>query len=118
MNGRPSKAVLEIANHEQSPIQLNFLGGSLAKPDEAASSTPAGDAIVRNLTAMRYDLAVEPGEKKAVPYSFVLDMQPQDVRIQLVAVVSNAKGDIFQVNAHESVASIVEAPTSIFDPQM
>lgn len=113
VNGRPTKAVIEVTNHEKAPIQLAFLAGTLTKPGE-----PATAVIVRNLTAVRYDLTVEPGEKKSVPYSFVQDMQPQDVKLQLVAVLSNDKGDTFQVPAYDASASIVEAPTSILDPQI
>lgn len=113
VNGRPTKAVIEVTNNEKAPIQLALLAGTLSKPGE-----PATAEIVRNLTAVRYDLTVEPGEKKSVPYSFALDMQPQDVKIQLVAVLSDDKGNTFQVPAYDASASIVEAPTSILDPQI
>ncbi|KAM0324180.1 hypothetical protein ACHAQA_008373 [Verticillium albo-atrum] len=118
VNGRPTKAVVEITNNEDAPIQVAFVAGSLSRAQELATGTPQTDVIVRNLTAVRYDLTIEPKEKKAVPYSFALDMQPQDVKLQLVAVVSNAKGDIFQLPAYNAPATVVEAPTSILDPQI
>ncbi|ROT40852.1 hypothetical protein SODALDRAFT_330578 [Sodiomyces alkalinus F11] len=118
VNGRPTKALVEFANHEETPIQVALLTGTLSKLGELPAGALGTDAIVRNLTAVRYALSVEPGEKKAVPYSFVQDMQPQDVRIQLVAVVYNSAGDVFQVQAYDGTAAIVEAPISIFDPQM
>ncbi|KAL0944128.1 signal sequence receptor alpha chain [Colletotrichum truncatum] len=118
VNGRPTKAVVEFTNHEDAPIQIAMVGGVLSSTKELAEDAHPSDSIIRNLTAARYDLTVEAGDKKAVPYSFALDMQPQDVLLQLVAVVSNSKGAVFQVQAYNSTAAIVEPPTSIFDPQI
>lgn len=118
VNGRPTKAVVEFTNHEDAPIQVAMVGGLLSSTQELATDANPSDSILRNLTAARYDLTVEAGDKKAVPYSFALDMQPQDVLLQLVAVVTNSKGDVFQIQAYNSIAAIVEPPTSIFDPQM
>lgn len=73
---------------------------------------------MRNLTAVQYSLQIESGETKSIPYSFALDMMPQDVRLRLLAVFTNEKGDIFQVPAYDGETSIVEAPTSFLDPQM
>lgn len=45
-------------------------------------------------------------------------MQPQDVMLQLVAVLADAQGGIYQVPAYNGAASVVEPPTSLLDPQM
>lgn len=45
-------------------------------------------------------------------------MQPQDVVLSLMAVVTDSKGNVFQLAAHDGTAVIVEAPISFFDPQM
>lgn len=118
INGRPTKALVEITNNEDGPIQIAFLAGSVANPKELPKDTPAYQSILRNLTAVQYDHAVEAGETKSFPYSFVLDMQPQDVKLQLAAVVTSAKGHLHQVLAHDGLVSIVEAPTSFLDPQI
>lgn len=118
VNGRPTKAVVEITNSEAGPITVAFLAGTLHSLAPLAEDAPAYQSIVRNLTAVQYNLAVGPGEKKAVPFDFALDMQPQDVKLQLTAVVAGSKGDIYQVQAFNDMASIVEAPTSFLDPQM
>ena len=118
VNGRPTKAVIEVDNREEGAVQVAFVAGALMSPQPLPAGAPAWQAILRNLTAVPYQLRVGPGESKAVPFVFALDMQPQDVRLQLVAVVSNEKGDIFTVQAHDGEAAIVEPPTSFFDPQM
>ncbi|OAQ63513.1 signal sequence receptor alpha chain [Pochonia chlamydosporia 170] len=118
INGRPTKALVEITNKEDSPIQIAFLAGVLATTQTLPEGTPAYQGIIRNLTAVQYNHAIEAGETKSFPYSFVVDMQPQDVRLQLAAVLTSAKGDLYQVEAHDGVAGIVEAPTSFLDPQI
>jgi hypothetical protein len=70
------------------------------------------------LTAVQYNIEVPAGEKKELPFSFAQDMQPQDVRIELSALVTDSTGNLHEVLVHNGSASIVEAPTSFLDPQM
>jgi len=44
-------------------------------------------------------------------------LNPQDLRLNLVAVVEQA-GALYQIQAFNETVSVVEAATSIFDPQM
>ncbi|OAA52025.1 signal sequence receptor alpha chain [Metarhizium rileyi] len=118
INGRPTKALVDITNKEDAPIQISVLAGVLATTKPLPEGTPAYQGIIRNLTIVQYNQAIEAGETRSFTYSFALDMQPQDVKLELAAVVSNAKGDIYQLVAHDGVVAIVEAPTSFLDPQM
>ncbi|ETS80146.1 hypothetical protein PFICI_07675 [Pestalotiopsis fici W106-1] len=118
VNGRPTKAVIEIANHEDEPIQFAFVGGSLHTLQPLPENAHPSVGIVRNLSTVRYDAIIPAGETQSLPYSFVLDMNPQDLRLSLGAVVSTQSGNIFQIGVTEQTVSIVEAPTSIFDPQI
>jgi hypothetical protein len=117
VNARATKATVSVTNHEESPIIVSFIGGVLQALDPNPEA-PAYEAIVRNLTSVRYDALVEPGESKELPYSFAQDMMPRDVRLLLVAVVKGADGSLFQISAHNGTASIVDAPISFFDPQI
>ncbi|KAK9774224.1 hypothetical protein SCAR479_09088 [Seiridium cardinale] len=118
VNGHPTKAVIEIANHEEDPIQFAFVGGSLYTLQPIPEDAHPSAGIVRNLSTVRYDAIIPAGETQSLPYSFVLDMNPQDLRLQLGAVVTTQGGDIYQVGISNQTVSIVEAPTSIFDPQI
>lgn len=116
INGKPTRAVVEVTNNEDGPIQVAFVSGTLFAHKPLLDDAPP--SILHNLTASQYNLPVAAGESAQVPYAFALDMQPQDVRIQLLAVVTDSKGGIFPVTAYNGTASIVEAPTSFLDPQM
>ncbi|KAI1326850.1 hypothetical protein F5Y16DRAFT_373595 [Xylariaceae sp. FL0255] len=118
VNGRPTKAIVDVVNNEDKPIQVAFMGGQLFVPQELPADVPAYQGIVRNLTSIQYQATVPAGEKQSLPFSFVLDMNPQDVRLQMMAVIMTGNNEIMSVGVYNGVVSIVEAPISIFDPQI
>jgi len=83
-----------------------------------AAGTHASAAVVRNLTSTRYDVEIPAGEKQTLPYSFTTDLHPQELRLNIIAVVASKAGAVYQVQAFNETVSVVESPTSIFDPQM
>lgn len=90
---------------------MNFIGGSLYTLDDESK-------IVRNLTTSRYNVEIPAGETQDLSYSFVTDLHPQDLRLNLATVVSDSEGKLFTVHAFNGTVSVVEPDTSIFDPQM
>ncbi|KAF2258291.1 hypothetical protein CC78DRAFT_537921 [Lojkania enalia] len=112
INGHATQAVLSIQNDEPEPVAVAIVGGSLVQD---AGPTPQ---ILRNLTAVRYSVEIPAGEAETVTYSFSTEMHPQDVRLQLIAVLKDSKDAFYTIAAYNETVSVVEAPTSIFDPQI
>ncbi|KAF2205664.1 hypothetical protein GQ43DRAFT_436797 [Delitschia confertaspora ATCC 74209] len=112
INGHATQAVLSITNDEPEPVSVTIIGGSLLQDAGHESQ------ILRNLTAARYSTEIPAGESETVPYSFSTEMHPQDVRLQLVAILKDSKNAFHSLSAYNETVSVVEAPTSIFDPQI
>jgi len=112
VNGHATEARLSINNEEPTPIGVTVVGGSLLEEVGGESR------ILRNLTAQRYSLEIPAGAEETVPYSFTTELHPQNLRLQLVAVLKDSKDNFYTVPVYNETVSVVEAPTSFFDPQI
>lgn len=112
INGHATQAVLDITNDEPQPVGVAIVGGSIVQDNGAQTQ------VLRNLTAARYSIEIPAGESETVTYTFSTEMHPQDVRLQLVAVLKDHKDAFYTVSVYNETVSVVEAPTSFFDPQM
>lgn len=114
MNGKPTTITLSISNQEPEPVSLQFAGGSLwtTKFDAAV-----GSQNIRNLTTKQYALEIPAGESETVPYTFQTNMHPQELRLNLAAVISKGT-QLFTQQAFNGTIQIVEPSSSFFDPQM
>jgi len=118
VNGKPTRALVNVTNHEDAPIEVSFLAGRLRDVLPVPDDAPPGASILRNLSTIPYDLEIAPGETASLPYVFVLDMNPQGVILELTSVLKTAAGFQYTVQVHEGPAGIVEPPTSFLDPQI
>ncbi|OAA64635.1 hypothetical protein SPI_03282 [Niveomyces insectorum RCEF 264] len=122
VNGRPTKALVEVTNHEDAPVRVSILGGALVDPKPLPEGVPPAAGIVVNLTTVAYEGTKEavlaPGETRGYPYNFVLDLQPRDLRLELMAVITSGAGQVFQVAAHSGQVTIVDPPVNFYDPQI
>lgn len=112
VNGLATEARLSINNDEPTPIGVSIVGGSLLQEVNGESH------IVRNLTAQRYSIEIPAGAEETVPYTFTTELHPQDLRLELIAVLKDSKNSFYTVPVYNETVSVVEAPTSFFDPQM
>jgi hypothetical protein len=112
VNGHATEARLSVSNKEPTPIGVSLVGGSL-------SLEQAGESrIIRNLTAQKYSIEIPAGAEETIPYTFTTDQHPQDLRLQLVAVLKDQKNNFITVPVYNETVTVVEAATSFFDPQM
>ncbi|ESZ94516.1 signal sequence receptor alpha chain [Sclerotinia borealis F-4128] len=118
INGHASQAILSFKNGEPEAVQVAFIGGALSTLQILPEGTHPSAAIVRNLTSTRYDIEIPAGEEQTLPYSFTTDLNPQDLRLNLIAVVASQTGGVYQIQAFNETVTVVEAATSIFDPQV
>lgn len=108
VNGVATQAILSVQNKEADPITVVMVGGALWD----------GDVAVRNLSMSQANVEVPAGQNGSIEYKFTTEMHPQDLRLVLGALVSNKDGAFLQIPAFNGTVSVVEAPFSIFDPQM
>lgn len=74
---------------------------------------------MRNLTTTRYNAVEIPaGEKESVEYRFTTELHPQELVLNLAAVVRGEGGEVVTVPAFNETVAVVEAEMGFFDPQM
>ncbi|KAF2863196.1 translocon-associated protein [Piedraia hortae CBS 480.64] len=116
INGKSTKAVVAIRNlEEEESVGVLVIGGSLSTP--IGPNMPSPPQVLRNLTGQRYDISIPPGKQEELLYTFTNVMHPQDLRLSLATVMEKG-GHIFTHVAYNETVTVVEAPTSIFDPQI
>ncbi|KAI1933433.1 hypothetical protein LOZ66_006439 [Ophidiomyces ophidiicola] len=111
VNGLPTNAQLKFINNEPEPVTVSVIGGSLW-----TLSTPAQN--VRNLTTSRPGIEVASNSEATIGYDISTELLPQDLALNLAAVVSRKDGLVFTIPAFDGPVSIVEPAMSIFDPQV
>lgn len=74
--------------------------------------------IVRNVTSTRYNVQIPAGGEESVGYSFATELHPQELRLNLMAVLTTDMGAVYTLNAYNETVTIVEPDASLFDPQL
>jgi hypothetical protein len=119
VNGRAMNARLTLVNEEETAVRVRLVGGSLWPLDIVDIAGENSNRAVRNLTVLPMDTAVAGnGGNVTLAYPFGVDMMPTDLRLLLAAIVADEKGQQYQIEAFNGTISVVDAPISMFDPQM
>ncbi|WEW60261.1 hypothetical protein PRK78_005746 [Emydomyces testavorans] len=111
INGKPTQAQVKVTNNEPDPITVSVIGGTLWTLSEPSQN-------VRNLTMTRYSVEVPSKSEETVTYSFSTELLPQELNLNLAAVVSRKDGFLYTIPAFNGTVSVVEPEMSIFDPQV
>ena len=107
--------MLSVTNNEPGPVRVLYVGGSLLSDKYQGE----GYQIIRNLSTTKYDLEIPAGQDESIDYSFITDLQPQDLKLALAAVLTDSKGtNAYTAQAFNETVSVVEPDMSFFDPQM
>lgn len=112
INGHATQVLISVTNEEPEPVTIAFVGGSLMQPAGAPTQ------VVANLSTTRYNVEVPAGQAESVTFSFKTDMHPTDVHLNLAAIIQDSKQSFYTYQVYNETVSVVEAPFSIFDPQM
>ncbi|RKF53641.1 putative signal sequence receptor alpha chain [Erysiphe neolycopersici] len=117
-NGHKTKALIEFTNSEAGPIIVSSVKGTLSNVESSPTEKFPLKTNPRNLTASRFNVAIQPGEKQSLTYTFTTDLEPQDLRMNIIATISHQNGSIYHIQAFNKNVTIVDPVASIFDPQI
>jgi len=106
VNGEKNRITLAVENKSGQNVTLTNVAGSFRDPET--------NNVVKNTTALNYDIQLLEGTKLQVPYTFYSEFKPGDMRLNLWIehVVEDEK---YRVTAYDSIVTIVEPEVSIFD---
>ncbi|ELU44199.1 hypothetical protein AG1IA_01769 [Rhizoctonia solani AG-1 IA] len=70
------------------------------------------------VTARKFNLPIIEGMNLTFPYLLTSELRPKDTKLLVWANIKDSDANIFRMTAYDSIVSIVEPPSSIFDIQM
>ncbi|POS86898.1 hypothetical protein EPUL_001668 [Erysiphe pulchra] len=117
-NGQKTKALLEFTNSEAEPIIVSSVKGTLSSLESSPTEKIPINGNLLNLTAARFNIAIQSGEKQSLAYTFTTDLHPRNLRMNIFATISNQNGSSYQIQAFNKTVTIADPVASIFDPQI
>jgi len=106
INGEKNSINILVENKSDRNVTLINVAGSFLHPDT--------DVVVKNTTALAYNVQLIEGVKLSVPYTFHSEFKPGDLRFS-VWVEHQVDNQKYRVSAYDSIVTIVEPEISIFD---
>ncbi|KAJ7087319.1 hypothetical protein B0H15DRAFT_843499 [Mycena belliarum] len=108
-NGEKNTITLTVENRSGKSATLVSVGGAVYNVQT--------EALIKNLTALKFSRALKQGIKLQVPYTFYSEFKPGDIRLN-VWLDHTLDNQTVRVGAYDSIVTIVEPEVSIFDFKM
>ncbi|KAJ8652148.1 hypothetical protein O0I10_012206 [Lichtheimia ornata] len=110
VNGQRNKVLLSVTNKEDVDYSVLAVSAKVSHPDNP-------DKILRNLTALRYDLNIPAEGTVEIPYAFYSEFAPGELALTVfVDVLGGEK--IVRVTGYDGLITITDPETSWLDPQL
>ncbi|KAI0925902.1 hypothetical protein AcW1_008213 [Taiwanofungus camphoratus] len=109
VNGERNTILLTVENQSDLNITIKSVAGSFHHPET--------NALVKNTSALAYNIPLLGGARMQVPYSFHSEYKPGDLKLN-IWLEHTADGETYHVTAYDSIVTIVEPEMSWFDLKM
>jgi len=106
VNGEKNTLTVTVENKLDRKVTLINVAGALLHPDS--------NAVLKNLTSLKYDVPLLENKKMQLPYTFYSEFRPGDYRLN-VWVEHKSEKENQRVEAYDSIVTIVDPALSIFD---
>jgi len=106
VNGGKNALIVTVENKSDRNVTLLNIAGALLHPDT--------NAVLKNLTSVKYGVPLLENKKVRLPYTFHSEFKPGDHRLN-IWVEHTTEGEQQRVEAYDSIVTIVDPALSIFD---
>ncbi|EPT01344.1 hypothetical protein FOMPIDRAFT_1023270 [Fomitopsis schrenkii] len=106
VNGERNKIILSVENQSDRNITIKSIAGSFHHPES--------NKLVKNTSALAYDVLLIEKAKIQLPYAFYSEFKTGDLRLN-IWLDHEADGNKYRVTAYDSIITVVEPETSWFD---
>ncbi|CAA7266917.1 unnamed protein product [Cyclocybe aegerita] len=106
VNGEKNLLTVSVENKSDRNVTLVNIAGALLHPDT--------NAVLKNLTVVKYGVPLFESVKLQIPYSFYSEFKPGDHRLNIWLEHSSEDGT-HKVEVYDSIVTVVDPDFSIFD---
>jgi len=106
VNGEKNTLTVTVENKSDRKVTLLNVAGALLHPDT--------NAILKNLTSLKYDVPLLENKKMQLPYTFHSEYRPGDHRLN-IWIEHTSETENQKVEVYDSIITIVDPALSIFD---
>ncbi|CED84127.1 Translocon-associated complex TRAP, alpha subunit [Phaffia rhodozyma] len=118
----PSNPFALVKNGQQNPLHITLQNGpediTLVSASASFHDPEKHWKLIRNTSDHKFSTPVLGNSNLTFPYSFYSEFKPRDVGLTVFVDLLDASKQPFRVIAFNSTVSVVEPPSSFFDPSL